>query len=290
MSTDIHVTKSSGEKSQFSETKLRRSLERVGASEEQINYILKEIENRLFEGISTKQIYKLAFSLLRDNSRHLAARYHLKDAIMELGPSGYPFEKYIAEILKAQGYTARVGQIVQGKCVNHEIDVIAEKENHSFIVECKYHNLRGIFCDVKVPLYIHARFMDVEEQLTKMNGNSKTYQGWVVTNTRFSNDALQYGKCAGLNLLSWDYPFKNGLREQIDALGLYPITCLTSLTKADKQKLLGQSIVLCKELLGGEKVLGAAGIKQGRIYTIVKEAEQLCESLHNHVKTTVTNG
>ena len=275
MSTDIYVTKSSGEKSQFSETKLRRSLERVGASEEQINYILKEIENRLFEGISTKQIYKLAFSLLRDNSRHLAARYHLKDAIMELGPSGYPFEKYIAEILKAQGYSARVGQIVQGKCVNHEIDVIAEKENHSFMVECKYHNLRGIFCDVKVPLYIRARFMDVEEQLTKMNGNSKTYQGWVVTNTRFSNDALQYGKCAGLNLLSWDYPFKNGLREQIDTLGLYPITCLTSLTKADKQKLLGQSIVLCKELLGGEKFLEAAGIKQGRIYTIVKEAEQL---------------
>lgn len=282
MHKDIFVTKSTGEKSRFSEQKLQRSLERAGAGTDQINYILNEIESRLFEGISTRQIYKLAFSLLKDNSRHLAARYHLKEAIMELGPSGYPFEKYISEILSAQGYTTKVGQIVQGKCVSHEIDVIAEKENHSFMVECKYHNLRGIFCDVKIPLYIQARFKDVEEQLMKMNGHSgKLYQGWVVTNTKFSIDALQYGKCAGLNLLSWDYPFRNGLREQIDALGLYPITCLTSLTKIEKQKLLEKNIVLCSELLHGEKILEAVGIKQSRIYTVVKESEQLCNRISN---------
>ncbi len=282
---DVYVTKSSGEKSRFSEQKLRRSLERAGASEDQISYIIKEIGTKLFEGITTKQIYKLAFSLLKDNSRHLAARYHLKDAIMELGPSGFPFEKYIAEILNAQGYTTQVGQIVQGKCVTHEIDVIAEKDNNCFMVECKYHNLRGIFCDVKVPLYIHSRFKDVEEQLMKMNGNNgKRYQGWVVTNTKFSIDALQYGKCAGLNLLSWDYPVKNGLKEQIDTLGLYPITCLTSLTKAEKQRLLEKGIILCKELLQAEKNLESIGIKQGRIYTVTKEAELLCEHMLGYAK------
>jgi len=286
MEKEVFVTKSSGEKSRFSGIKLRRSLQRSGATEEQIRFILSEISSGLYNGISTKQIYKQAFLLLKDSSRHIAARYNLKQAIMELGPSGYPFEKYIAEILNAQGYSTRVGQIVQGKCVSHEIDVIAEKENHSYMVECKYHNLRGIFCDVKIPLYIQARFRDVEEQLIKMNGHSdRIYQGWVVTNTKFSIDALQYGKCAGLNLLSWDYPTNGGLREQIDRLGLYPVTCLTSLTKAEKQKLLGKNIVLCKELLHAEKMLTGIGIKQGRAYTIAKEAEQLCERVQ--VKATM---
>ncbi|MEO6304452.1 MAG: ATP cone domain-containing protein [Bacteroidia bacterium] len=279
MNKNILITKSSGEKSQFSEKKLRNSLTRSGANEEQINFIINEISSQLYEGISTKQIYKLAFSLLRDNSRHLAARYNLKQAIMELGPSGYPFEKYIAEILNAQGYKTKVGQIVQGKCVSHEIDVIAEKENKSFMVECKYHNLRGVFCDVKVPLYIQARFKDVESQLLQMNHSTKSYQGWVVTNTKFSVDALKYGICAGLNLLSWDFPIKGGLREQIDSLGLYPITCLTSLTKAEKQKLLDRKIVLCKEIKSDERLLEIVGVKQSRIYTVIKEAQQLCKNI-----------
>ena len=283
--TNVFVTKSSGEKSKFSEKKHEQSLQRSGASEEQINFIINEINSKLYEGISTKQIYKLAFLLLRDNSRHLAARYNLKQAIMELGPSGYPFEKYIAELLNAQGYKTKVGQIVQGKCVTHEIDVIAEKENHTYMVECKYHNLGGIFCDVKIPLYIQARFKDVESHLIKLNSNpNKFYQGWVVTNTKFSKDALQYGTCAGLNLLSWDYPTGGGLREQIDSHGLYPITCLTSLTKSEKQKLLDKKIVLCKEINSDEKLLETIGVKQSRIYTVMKEVQQLCKNLETSPK------
>jgi hypothetical protein len=280
MYTDLFVTKASGEKSRFSEKKLRNSLHRAGASEKQIEFITREVGKRIFEGISTKAIYKLAFSLLREDSRPLAARYHLKQAIMELGPSGYPFEKYVGEILKYQGYQTKVGEIVQGHCVTHEIDVIAEKENHCYMIECKYHNLRGIFCDVKIPLYIQSRFKDVEAQWIKMSGHvTKFYQGWVFTNTKFSTDAVQYGKCVGLNLIGWDYPVKGSLREQIDTLGLYPITCLTSLTRAEKGRLLEKKIVLCKEIYNNKEVLEACGVKQSRINTVMKEAEQLCTQL-----------
>jgi hypothetical protein len=289
MGTNLFVTKSTGEKSRFSAAKLERSLQRAGANKEQIDLILNEINFKLYEGISTKQIYKLAFALLKSNSRHTAARYNLKQAIMELGPSGYPFEKYIAEILNAQGYKTKVGQIIQGKCVTHEIDVIAEKQDHMYMVECKYHNLRGVFCDVKVPMYIQSRFKDVESQLVQINSHSnKFYQGWVVTNTRFSTDALQYGTCAGLNLLSWDYPANKGLREQIDLLGLYPITCLTSLTKAEKQRLLERKIVLCKEIYHNEKLLVSAGVKEARLYTVRKEAQQLCTKLITKKKETIS--
>ena len=57
-----------------------------------------------------------------------------------------------------------MGEIVKGHCVNHEIDVIAEKEDYRFMIECKFRNLPGTNCDVKIPLYIQARFKDVEQQ------------------------------------------------------------------------------------------------------------------------------
>ncbi len=277
---EISITKASGESEPFSSAKLKRSLEKAGANKDEIDRILKDINSRLYEGISTKKIYRAAFSLLKKDSGHLAAKYQLKQAIMELGPSGYPFEKYIGEILRYQGYKTTVGEIVQGKCVNHEIDVIAELDNHHFMIECKYHNHPGTFSDVKIPLYIQARFKDVEAQWIKLPGHgTKFHQGWVVTNTRFSSDAIQYGNCAGLKLLGWDYPTKGSLKNIIDTLGLYPITCLTTLTKTEKHHLLNRKIVLCKEICDDEQHLIQADINPARIKSVLEEATQLCQKL-----------
>src|SRR3990167_10763671 len=125
----IRIVKASGESEIFSAEKLKNSLEKAGASQVQIERIITEISDCLYEGMSTKKIYRIAFNMLKESSRHLAAKYHLKQAIMELGPSGYPFEKYVGEILSYQGYKTRIGEIVQGKCVSHEIDVIAELDH-----------------------------------------------------------------------------------------------------------------------------------------------------------------
>ena len=277
---EMSITKASGESEPFSSDKLKRSLERAGASKAEIDEITNEINSRLYEGISTKKIYRIAFNLLKEDSGHLAAKYHLKQAIMELGPSGFPFEKYIEEILRYQGYKTTVGEIVQGKCVNHEIDVIAELDHQHFMIECKYHNQRGTFSDVKIPLYIQARFKDVEAQWLKLPGHgTKFHQGWVVTNTRFSSDAIQYGNCAGLKLLGWDYPLKGNLKDLIDTLGLYPITCLTTLTKTEKQSLLDRKIVLCKEICDNDQYLVQAGINPTRIKSVLEEVTQLCKHL-----------
>ena len=284
MEKKVYITKASGESALFSEEKLCASLERAGATPEQALNIAEEIKTKLYTGISTKKIYRLAFNLLKESSRHLAAKYHLKHAIMELGPSGYPFEKFIGEILRYQGFQVSVGVIIQGKCVQHEIDVVATVDHQQLMIECKYHNQPGIFCDVKVPLYIKARFEDVEAAWKAIPGNGKKlYQGWLVTNTRFSSDAVQYGTCAGLTLMGWDYPIRKGLKDQIDTLGLYPITCLTSLTKHEKQILLDKKIVLCKELDSDRKLLEQIGIKPSRIDIILQENHLLTQ----HLKTTV---
>ena len=277
---EINITKSNGDRVPYSEEKISRSLKNAGASIEQIEKILEQVKNHLQEGITTKKIYRLAFNMLREGSRHLAARYHLKKAIMELGPSGFPFEIFFAEILNYQGYTTKVGEIIKGKCINHEVDVIAEKDNLLFMVECKYHNQSGKFSDVQVPLYIQSRFKDLESQwLNDPSYRTKTHKGWVVTNTRFSIDAINYGTCIGLNLLSWDFPLNASLKTLIDSLGLYPITCLTSLTRIEKQRLLDRKVVLCKEILNNKHLLEISGVKDTRINSVIKEAEQLCQHL-----------
>lgn len=280
MSNEFSVTKASGEKSPFSEEKVRKSLRKSGADEEQINLILQEIKNQLYDGMTTRNIYKIAFSLLKSGGRHQAARYHLKYAIMELGPSGFPFERYIAELLKKEGYQTQTGVILPGKCVTHEIDVIAENDANQLLVECKYHNQPGISCNIKIPLYIHARFNDIEAHLSKnLKKPSKQRKGWIITNTRFTEDAIQYAGCSGLKLLAWAHPFGKGLKDRIDHHKLYPITCLTSLTTAEKQKLLEQEVVLCSELLNRSALLKSIGIKPTRTATILNEANHLCDHI-----------
>ncbi len=273
----IIVVKASGDRTLYDPAKLRQSLHRAGAADEAIERIVKEIDDVLYSGISTREIYNKAFSLLRKTSAATAARYKLKKAIQQLGPSGYPFENYVAEILKFQGYRVQVGQIVQGHCVQHEVDVIAEKAQHHYMIECKFHSDNGRKCDVKIPLYIHSRFLDVEKAWKKQPGHAtKFHQGWVVTNTRFTTDAIQYGNCVGLYLLAWDFPKKGSLKQRIELAGLHPITCLTTMTKKEKQLLLNKGIVLCKTLCNDEKLLESIGLSPGRLRKVMQEAQQLC--------------
>ena len=276
----ILISKNSGEQEPFSPEKLLHALSKAGANENLATNILIDVESRLYDGIPTKKIYKMAMSKLKVGSKPMAARFHLKQAIMELGPSGFPFENFIAALLKEQGYAVQVGITVQGKCVKHEVDIIAEKDNQHFMIECKYHNQPGNVSDVKIPLYIHSRFSDVEEQWKQIAGHSmKFHQGWVVTNTRLTTDAVQYGSCAGLHLWSWDYPFGKGLKDIIDETGLYPLTCLTTLSGREKNELLNKRIVMCKELCHNPQVLSQIGIEERRAEIILSEGHELCHSL-----------
>jgi len=277
MKSETNITTSTGLKVHFDDDRLRRSLQRVGAKPEVVERIVQQVKTMLYEGISTHKIYGLAFKLLRDSSRPVAARYSLKKALMELGPSGFPFEVYFAQLLAEDGYTVKNDQVLQGHCVTHEVDIVAEKDNTIHFIECKYHNSRGIVADVKVPLYIRSRVNDlIEYQSKQKEYEGKQFKGWVVTNTRFTTDAIQYGLCSGLELVAWDYPETDkSLKKRIDATRLYPITCLTTLTATEKQTLLNQKIVLVRTLDKNEQLLTSIGIKANRIKTVLDECALL---------------
>lgn len=274
---NLEIIKSSGEKVKFSLDKLRASLKRTGAEDSVVNEILDKVRDELYQGISTKEIYNRAFALLKKNKSHLASKYKLKKAIYELGPTGFPFERFVSAILKYSGYKTEVGRVLHGKCVAHEIDVIAHKNFETTVVECKFHSEQGFNCNVKVPLYINSRYLDIKENWnhTSQKQNVLT-PGWVVTNTRFTQDALLYGNCCGLYLLSWDYPKNEGLKDRIDRLGLYPITVSTLLTNREKQFLLSRDIVLCRQLTKDKFFLDHLGVSEIRKEKILNEISQLC--------------
>jgi Holliday junction resolvase-like predicted endonuclease len=270
---DIFVKKYSGKKVKFSVSKLSLSLIKSGADKAMVDTIVKKVSNEVYDGISTKEIYNRAFVLLKGKNRHLASKYKLKRAIYELGPTGFPFERFISRLLRYSGYTTENNVILKGKCVTHEIDVIAKKENITTLVECKYHNEQGLKCNIKIPLYIQSRYLDVKENYKE---NKKLDAGWVVTNTKFTEDAIQYGICSGLYLLSWNYPVDNGLKDRIDRLGLYPITVSTLLTKREKQFLINRDVILCRDLKGDTFYLDKLEISDIRKKKILSEINKLC--------------
>lgn len=148
------------------------------------------------------------------------------------------------------------------------------------MIECKFHGHQGRFCDVKTPLYIQSRFVDVEKQWERQKGHgSKLHKGGLYTNTRFTSVAIQYGNCVGLLLTSWDYPRGNGLKDRIDKSGLHPLTALTTLTKAEKTKLLDKGIVLCKELYENPALLEQIGVSKKRHEWVLEDSEELCKSI-----------
>jgi hypothetical protein len=168
---------------------------------------------------------------------------------------------------------------MDGICVKHEIDVVAQKNGQTTVIECKFHGEEGRNCNVKVPLYIHSRYKDVQAHWdTKKREDQTLDKGWVATNTRFTADAIKYGKCAGLYLLSWDYPENDGLKDRIDRLGLYPITVSTLLTKREKQFLLSRDVVLCRQLWKDKFFLDHLGISTTRKEKIQNEIQQLCNA------------
>ncbi|WP_421803010.1 ATP cone domain-containing protein [Flagellimonas sp.] len=275
----FHITKSSGEQVKFSMDKLQHSLQHSGASDDMVQEIVQRVQDELYQGITTREIYNRAYALLKKKKSVYASKYKLKKAIYELGPTGFPFEKFISGILHYSGYQTKVGEMLQGTCVSHEIDVIAIKNGILNVIECKFHSDDGLKCNVKVPLYINSRYKDVKTPLNSQKEKSfKDTEGWVVTNTRFTNDALEYGKCAGLYLLSWDYPHGDGLKERIDRLRLYPITVSTLLSGREKDFLLERDIVLFRQLEKNIFLLDHLGVSNGRKQRILKEMKSLCNS------------
>jgi hypothetical protein len=273
----MKIVKHSGDIVDFEPEKLKKSLLKSGASLAIVEDILHKISKEIYEGISTKQIYKKAFSLLKKEANSHAARYNLRSALQLLGPAGFFFEKYIARLFAEEGYETVMNLTLQGKCVSHEIDVLVQKNNIISMIECKFHAGREAASDVKVPLYIYSRYNDIQANHHKIfSRKDNVTQCWIATNNRFTSDAIDFAQCTGMKLLSWDYPANDSLKVKNDVDCLYPVTCLTTLSQAEKDKLLFSDVILAKELANNSEPLERIGLSANRIKKVIKEVVELC--------------
>ena len=287
----IYIKKSDGTNEEFDIMKLKESLVRSGAQPTVVDKIIRTITEDL-KGKSEKlgnkavcnvtEIYKQAFVMLKKMSVSAAARYSLRRSVMEIGPTGFPFEEFVAELFKAQGYETLTDQMVLGKCVPHEVDVIAWNKKKLIMAEVKYHNELAGKTDLKVALYVKARFDDLSQnkyQYTEGTPARKLDEGWLITNTKFTESALTYSECSKLNLLSWNYPKKGNILDLIERYKLHPVTCLTSLASSDKKFLIGRKIMLCKDLYNNKKAMQELGMTETKIFKAYDEIGTIFEEL-----------
>lgn len=273
MNNLINILKSDGTTEPFREDKLIHSLKRVGTNQKIIDEIVTHIKAEIHEGITTKEIYRHAFALLKKHSEPTAIKYSIRRALFELGPDGFPFEKFVARIFQMWGYETLTDQTVMGVCVSHEMDVVAWKDQTLAMVEAKFHNALGLSSDVKVALYIKARFDDIQGNVFDFGGIKRTLnERWLITNTKFSQQAINYGECNKLKMVGWNYPANNNLHQIIEQHGLHPITTIPSLSAEAKRELIGKNILVCIDLINKPEHLGEIGLKGPQAENILREA------------------
>lgn len=275
----MEIKKSTGETQEFSEEKIFKTSKRAGASDELASETVEEVKKKLEEGMTTDTIYENVLTCLANKDSAVAARYSLKKSIMKLGPSGFIFEKYIAAILREHGYETQTGIIMKGKCVTHEVDVFAKKGKRHIHAECKYHNHRGIRTGVKVSMYVHARSQDIIDYITKVETEEGVkHEGWLITNTQCSYDAITFAECRDLNILSWNYPREKSLRDIIEEKSLYPVTIIRKIPKKVLNNLSQANVLFAHELthMSTEKLMEISDMKKNEAQSIQQEVASIC--------------
>lgn len=275
----FNVIKADGSAEPFDVEKLQRSLRRAGASKTEISDIVGQIEAVIHDGMHTQEIYRHAFELLRQSEAPISARYAMRRALFGLGPTGFPFEDFLARIFASEGYTTKTRIHLQGKCAEHELDVAAYKDSHSFVAEAKFHSRPGMKSDLQVALYSYARLVDLAGVRICKADSCGIKELLLVTNTKFTSAAEKYAACSGVSLLSWEYPSGNNLHDRIQRSGIYPVTVLQSLTQSQKQALIARGIITTSDIVGSPSVLKHLHLNARRAEVVTKEAERLSKQL-----------
>lgn len=275
----VRITKADGTTEFFKVEKLRRSLRRSGATPEEVNKIVATISQSLYDGVQTQEIYRRAFTLLRENEVPTAARYSLRRALFGLGPSGFPFERFLARLFTAEGYNTKTGIMMQGRCAPHEIDIAAYSDTHSFVGEAKFHARPGIKTDLQVAMYSYARLLDLQGKMICSESICAVTEFWLITNTKFTTTAEDYANCVGVPLLSWDYPRHNNLHDRIQRQKVYPITVMQSLSQSQIATLISYDVIICKDILDNPSVLRHLHLSESKHQAVLAEAKVVTDGI-----------
>lgn len=279
MNAALSILKRSGKSEEFNKNKLQYSLICSGATKEQSKRITAKVYASCTEGMSSIKIFNHAFRLLKKESKVIAAHYSMPKAILQLGPDGFHFEKFIASLFNAQGFSVKTDQIIKGHCVQHELDVIAKKKDQkqNIYCECKFHNKLTIKNDIKTALYVNSRALDLKE-----NPKCDITEFWLISNTKFTKDTIEYAKCVGLHLLGPNYPQHNALADLAKKTHIHPITSLTSIKKSQAREFLKKGIVLTHDIKRFPQIFESINLSTEQRENILSEVEALMRNKNGY--------
>lgn len=244
----MEILKSNGQVEFFDSKKFCDSVIMAGAPRDIANNVCGLVQQKIKPGTTSSNIFREALRHLVKEDLDIAVRYSLRRGINSLGPAGFLFEQYIEAVLRAHGYKTRRNIIMKGKGASHEIDVTAEKNGQSFLIEAKYRNEEGIRTHIDEVMYAKARVDDINNLPINKNKN-KIYKSWLITNTKFTDTAIKYSKTYKMNLTGWTYPKSESLESLIISKKVYPVTVIPSITKQALEEIAKRGLILAQDLL-----------------------------------------
>ncbi|MEX1099426.1 MAG: restriction endonuclease [Bacteriovoracaceae bacterium] len=260
--------KRSKRQEKFSLEKYKKSIMAAGLDSEAAEKVVDEVSVDPSHYFSSAKVHQATYRALLKRSALVAANYNIVNAIYALGPSGFPFEILCAQMFQAKGFETQVGVIKKGEFINHEVDIIARRQDVNIFCEAKFHNRKMYKNDVKVPLYVYARYLDL-----KRGNPDDDFKYALISNTKFSLDAMTYAEGVGLTLISMNHPHKDTFIDHISRYKVYPVTILLSLKKGEKRRLLDQGVVTVKQLK--REHLQEAGLQEDQIVKVMQEVKVL---------------
>ncbi len=273
----MEVINSRGQRVRYDEKKIKKSIQRTGASNKEVEEIEERISREIYPGITTRQIYEMVDEELKELRACLSCRYSLRPAILKFGPAGYKFEKYVRSILEAHRYEAHVPtEELEGACVMHEVDVIAEKDGRRIFIEAKFRNDYKDNVNLKDTMATWSRFIDLVDGSAV--GKAPHFdEAWIITNARFSDRARKFGGCKGMRMIGWNYPEERSFSDLVDIESLYPVTVIEGLAQSEIEALSKEGWMLCKELIDRdpEEVSARLGLPEERVAEIIKSCEEV---------------
>lgn len=267
----VWVLKEDGEKESFNPAKVKHAVRRSGLSAKESDEVVRELRPHLYNGIRTKQIYRLVYGIIDEMRPEVSHKYNLKRAMQRIGPAGYEFEDFISTLLEREGYSTKVRQNLEGRCVSHEIDVVAGRGDETYMIECKFRNQPGYKCRIQTALYVYARYLDLREG-AKKGYCQKFTKPWLVTNAKFSQDVMTYSDCMGIELLGWRYPLKNGLETRVDRSKCYPISVINMSDRVLRQLLRKKIVTIYDVPESAQTLAKKTGISLRKSRDIIERA------------------
>jgi Holliday junction resolvase-like predicted endonuclease len=246
----------------------------MGASRIIADQVAEEVENNLYEGISTNEILQMTLRQLRKSTPAIRHLLDLRKGL-SLMDSKPEFESFVQILLAHNGFEVTPNRLVTGKCVTHEVDAVARKEGITYFVEAKhhmsYHNLTGL----DESRIARAVLEDITEGFELGKTNLKIDRAMIVTNTRYSEYAIRYGRCRNILQIGWSSPANLSLQNMIEKKDVYPLSCLRGLKRETKRKLVNSGIVLIKQLFEQKtaELARKIGVPKETLKQIMKKAK-----------------